>query len=122
METSSPDFPYLAPSEFRIFSLLSKRGPLTIRDIGTQLARLDPEFRQGASSIGTLLQRLIQKGYVEQRGEEATARRFGAIYPYDQALRRHIERFFHDLMLDGPDDLRTLIEMALERLAPSSKL
>ena len=118
---TSPDFPYLAPSEFRIYSLLSKRGPLTIRDIGTQLARLDPGFSQGPSTLGTLLQRLIQKGYVEQRGEEATARLFRSIYPYDLALRRHVERFFQDLTLDGADDFRLLIEMALARMAPSKK-
>lgn len=112
------DLPFLPPSEFRIFAVLCKRHPLTIREIGQELARRDPDFRQGYTTLATLLQRLVKKGYVVQESSGSAPYLFRPRVPFDAALRRHIERFLDDFVVSEPVELRAVLEMVMDRLAP----
>ena len=114
------DLPFLPPSEFRIFSVLCKRHPLTIREISLELSRRDPEIRQGYTTLATLLQRLIRKGYVVQDGAGPAPHLFRPSVPFDVALRRHIERFLDDFAVSEPVELRAVLEMVMDRLVPVS--
>ncbi len=111
-----PEIPLLAPSEFRIFFVLCKRNPLTLRQIGQELARRDPEFRQGHDTLAPFLQRLVKKGYVSQHAQEGLPPLFQPSIPFDFALRRQFERFLDDCFLTGPAELRALVDVALDRL------
>lgn len=112
------DLPFLPPSEFRIFSVLCKRHPLTIREIGQELARRDPDFQQGYTTLATLLQRLIRKGYVVQEDLGPAPHLFRPSVPFDVALRRHIQRFLDDFVSSEPVELRAVVEMVMDRLVP----
>ena len=116
--SSVPTFPDLSPSEFRIFAVLARRGPLSIRDIGQTLARQDPHFSQGYNSLGTLLQRMVKKGYVTQEDPSGTAGKlYRPLLPYDFVIRRQIENFLDTLFLTSQEDLRVVIEVVQARLA-----
>ena len=115
-DTMPAGLAFLSPAEFRIFSLLSRRGPFRIGEIKVHLGRLHPEFRQGYNTIGTLLKRLIQKGYVEQRDEGQTAHLFYSIVPYDRALSWHVERFLDSFLITSRADLRTMLDLVADRL------
>ncbi len=114
---TQPQRPYLAPSEFRIFFVLSLRNPLTIREIGHDLAHRYPDFRQGYSTLATILQRLISKGYVSQ-GEpgSTTAFLFHPTLPLDDVVRSHVEHFLDDHLLVEPAEIRTVVEVAAGKL------
>ncbi|HEX9944276.1 MAG TPA: BlaI/MecI/CopY family transcriptional regulator [Thermoanaerobaculia bacterium] len=109
--------PYLAPSEWQIFCLLSKRSPLTVRDLGAELRRRQSPRQH--TTILTFVQRLVRKGYVAQRpaGGATTANLYYAVVPFELALRLHVERFLAELVLDDPEDLRLLRRILDEHLA-----
>ena len=112
--------PYLSPAEFRIYSLLSKQGPLTIREIRMQLSRLDPALTQSYNTVGTLLERLMDKGYVEQHDQGGRAHVFRPTIPYDFALRLHVARFLDAFLISSSRaDLRALLEIVADRLIES---
>lgn len=114
--TLTSQLPYLSPAEFRIYSLLSRHGPLTIREIRIQLARLDPTSTQGYNTVGTLLHRLIEKGYAEQQAQGQVSHWFRPTIPYDFALRWHVDRFLDGFRISSRADLRVVLEIVIDRL------
>jgi len=108
---SSPtsELPFLSPAEWRIFALLSKRGPLTIRQLVAELAESDPATRS-YTTILTLAQRLVAKGYLSEgpkaapRGP-ASAITYSASVPHAEALRYHTERLLAQYASGDHDDL-----------------
>jgi predicted transcriptional regulator len=121
MPAPQPNLPYLAPSEWQIFYAVAKRGgEITLRELGMELTRLDPDFALAYSSLHTLVNRLIEKGYLDSRstGSGLTSTRlFWPIVPFDVTLRRHAERFLDQFVFDDPRDLKTVRKVLDERLA-----
>ena len=116
------DLPYLAPSEWQVFYVLSKRGPLTIQEIGRELVGMNPDFKAGYTTLLSYAQRLIRKGYVHQKrlAGPTTAHTYSAVVPFNFALRRQIERFFAEFIFDDPESLRTLRQLAEDHVAVSA--
>ncbi len=114
--TRTACLPRLSPAEFRIYSLLSKQGPLTIKEIRLHLARLDPALTQGYNTVGTLLQRLIEKGYAEQQAQGRVAHTFHPTIPYEFALRWHFHRFLDSFLICSRADLRIVLTIVTDRL------
>ena len=120
--SSVPEIPLLSPSEFRIFAVLSHQGPLTIRDLGQKLACQDPSFSQGYNALGTLLLRMVKKGYVTQEDRAGTAGKlYRSVIPYDFVVRRQVENFLDTLPLVSLEDLQILGEVVQTRLASVSE-
>jgi predicted transcriptional regulator len=111
-KTEAANLPLLAPSEWRIFLVLSLRSPLTIREIGIELSRRDPEFRQGHATLSTLLKRILTKGYVRQKVDDDVTMptQYWPTVPLDVALRPHVERF----LLDFTQQRREALEIVLD--------
>lgn len=115
------DPPFLSPAEWRVFSLLSKKGPLTVRQIVSELEST-PVAARSYTTILTLAQRLTDKGYLLQ-SEKAAARgpasaiTYSPSVPYADALRRHAERFLAQYALGAPDDLVLVREVIDQQLA-----
>lgn len=112
---------HLAPSEWQIFHAIAKHGDqITLRELGTRLANLDPGFSLAYSSLHTLVNRLIEKGYVESRstGSGVTnTRLYWPVVPYEAALERHVERFLDQFVFDDPRDLEAVRDAVDGRLA-----
>jgi len=119
--TGSFERPFLSPGEWRIFSLLARRGPLTVRQILEELAPEGSEALPSYTTIGTLAVRLVAKGYLSEGPKTASrgptsAVAFSSTVPYDEALRNHTQRFLAQYALGGADDLfriRQVIEQNL---------
>lgn len=121
--SSSPEqLPYLSPAEWQVFFVLSKKGPLTVRQLVA-----DFEENSGAgrcyTTIMTLAQRLAAKGYLTVSDKAApsgpaSAITFSAHLPYRDALRRHAERFLAQYTLGDSDDL-LLVSEVIGRLLTS---
>jgi len=117
------DLPYLAPSEWQVFYVLSKRGPLTIRDIGAELVRMKPDFEAGYTTILSYVQRLVRKGYVRQQRlpGSTTAHLYRTKVPFEFALSRQVERFLAEFIFDDAENLDTLRRIVEDHvLAPST--
>lgn len=110
--------PYLSPSEWRIFLVLSVRNPLTVKEIGLELSRRNPDFRQGISTLSTLLQRLIASGYVRKMmpPDTSTAIQYEPLVPLEPAFRRHAERFISDFTQLRRDQLESLLQAVTDHL------
>ena len=125
MHADASTLPYLSPSEWQIFYVLSRRGSeITLRALGSELAELDPDFDLSYSSLHTLVGRLIEKGYVDSRstGSGVTSTRlFWPLVAFDAALRRHTERFFSQFLFDDPRHLKTVRKLVDERLSALKK-
>lgn len=109
----------LSASEWRIFYLLSKRGPLRIKGLMAEMERLEPENRLAYTTVLTLAQRLVGKGYVAQ--QPATTDTTALVYipqvPYEAALRLHVERFLADTTFYDPADLQAVRAIIDQHLA-----
>lgn len=71
------ELPLLSPAEWQTFALLSKKGPLTVRQLVTELSTADGPVRSYATVL-TPAQRLSSKGYLYQMlkaAEHGPARR-----------------------------------------------
>jgi predicted transcriptional regulator len=116
-KTETANLPLLAPSEWRIFLVLSFRSPLTIKEIGIELSRRDPDFRQGHATLSTLLKRIIAKGYVRQKANEDVT--MPTLYwptaPLDLALRRHVERFLFDFTQQRREALEIVLDVVKQQ-------
>lgn len=116
----SSELPYLSPAEWRVFSLLSKKGPLTVRQLVAELETI-PEATRSYTTILTLAQRLTAKGYLAQSEKAASHGPASAItyspsVPYAEALRRHAERFLAQYVLGDSDDLLLVSEVIEQHL------
>lgn len=119
--TGSSERPFLSPGEWRIFSLVARHGPFTVREIREELAREGSEALPGYTTLATLATRLVAKGYLSEGPKAASrgptsASAFSATVPYDEALRLHTQRFLAQFALGGSDDLlriRQVIEQNL---------
>ena len=115
------NLPYLAPSEWQIFRALAKRGgEITLRELGTELARLHPDFALAYSSLHTLVNRLIEKGYLEScsTGSGVTnTRLYWPVVDFEAALERHVGRFLDQVVFDDPHDLATARKVLDARFA-----
>lgn len=114
------ELPFLSPAEWRIFALLSKKGPLTVRQLVAELAAVDFSSRS-YTTILTLAQRLVAKGYLSEGPKAAprgpsSAITYSAAVPYPEALRYHVERFLAQYTSD-PDDLLCLRQVVDQHLA-----
>jgi len=115
------DLPFLSPAEWRVFSLLSKNGPLTVRQIVAEL-ETGPDAARSYTTILTLAQRLTAKGYLSLSERAATHGPASAItyspsIPYADALRRHTERFLAQFAIYAPEDLVLVREVIDHQLA-----
>jgi predicted transcriptional regulator len=104
-----PEIPLLSPAEWRVFSIFSKKGPFTVRQLVAEL-ETTPEATSSYATILTLAQRLVAKGYLTQSEEASThgpdsAVTYSTSIPYAEALRRHAERFLAQYAFGDPDDL-----------------
>ncbi len=113
--------PFLSPAEWRVFSLLSKKGPLTVRQLVAEFEATSEEARS-YTTILTLAQRLAAKGYLAQSEKAAphgpaSAITYSPSVPYPDALRRHAERFLAQYALGYPDDLLLVSEVIDRNLA-----
>jgi|GraSoiStandDraft_8_1057269.scaffolds.fasta_scaffold35425_2 predicted transcriptional regulator len=119
MPRTAPRQELLSPSEWRGFWILSRRHPLTIAEIGRELARLEPgEPPLNDNTVRTFVKRLQGKGYL---AVDASAGRDLLAYrpsvPYETALRFHVSRFLDQFALGGRADLEILRAVLEERLA-----
>lgn len=108
--------PYLAPSEWRIFYVLSQgRSPMTIREIGVELIHLYPDQKQAYNTIATIITRMITKGYIREESGPS-ARSYQTTSPFDDALRQHFEHYLSEHLLDQPEEIGTLLEVLSRKL------
>ena len=113
--TLPSELPFLSPAEWRIFSLVSKKGPITVRQLVAEL-EASSEPSRSYTTILTLAQRLAAKEYLVP-SERATAHgpgsaiTYSASVPYVEALRRHAERFLSQYALGDPEDLSIITEV-----------
>jgi predicted transcriptional regulator len=109
----NPPRKLLSASEWRVFYLLSKKGPLKIRDLMDEMERQDPARLVAYTTVLTLAQRLVGKGYITQ--QPAASARGTLIYtaqvPYEVALRLHVEHFLAETTFYAPADLQAIREM-----------
>jgi len=120
----SSDPPFLSPAEWLVFSLLSKKGPLTVRQIVAELETA-AEAARSYTTILTLAHRLTAKGYLSQSDRAAahgpaSVITYSPSVPYADALRRHTERFLAQYALSNPDDL-FLVREVVDQLLPNTK-
>jgi predicted transcriptional regulator len=119
-EHSVSELPFLSPAEWQIYALLSKKGPLTVRQLVAELSATDAPIRS-YTTVFTLAQRLASKGYLYQMPKAAehgpgSAITFRPSFPYEEAFRRHAERFLAQYAFGDPADLhhlRQLIDLHL---------
>ncbi len=103
------ELPFLSPAEWRIFALLSKKGPLTVRQLVAELAEDDSASRS-YTTILTLAQRLVAKNYLSEgpkaaRRGPASAITYSTSVSHAEALRYHTERFLTQYTSGDHDDL-----------------
>jgi predicted transcriptional regulator len=110
------DLPYLSPSEWRIFLLLSSRSPLSVKESRSELSRSVPGFRQGISTLSTLLQRLLANGYICRRRNASGTIVYHPAVPLEPAFRRHADRFLSDFTQLRREPLETLRDRVSEHL------
>lgn len=113
-----PELPFLSSSEWRIFYLLSKKGPLSIKALVAELAHQRTGSSVAYTTILTHAQRLVGKGYLTQHptGGSSTANIYASRVPFDPTFRRHVERFLADFAFDNPDELESILQMINQRL------
>ena len=104
----------LAPSEWKVFWVLSQRNPLNVAEISRELSRHDPEFSLSENTIRTYVKRLEQKGYLS--GGAATDFTYRPSVPFEVALRFHVNRFLEQFALGGREDLEIVLEVVKKRL------
>jgi predicted transcriptional regulator len=117
----------LSPSEWKVFSVLTRRNPLTSTEVIQELSRLDTDFSLNPATVRTFLKRLQDKDYLtaepladqepQYRGRELQYR---PSVPFDLALRRHVHRFLDQFALGGQADLEIVRDVVAERLSESS--
>ena len=111
----------LSPSEWRVFWIVSRRHPLTIAEIGRELARHEPdEAPLNDNTVRTFVKRLQSKGYLTvetSSGRDLLSYRPSV--PYEIALRFHVNRFLDQFALSGRADLEALRALIEERLGTS---
>jgi predicted transcriptional regulator len=118
----SSERPFLSPGEWWIFSILARRGPLTVRKILGELAPAGTDDPPSYTTISTLTLRVAAKGYLSEgpkaapRGP-ASAVVFSACVPYEEALRLHTERFLAQYALGGPEDLLQIRQVIDQNLS-----
>jgi predicted transcriptional regulator len=113
--------PTLAPSEWRVFFLLSRRQPMTVAEIAQELARLDPELARSYNTVKTFAERLCRKGYLRREpqpvtsgaGREAFA--YSLAVPFEDALKLHVHRFLDQFALGGKADLDVIRRALVDR-------
>ncbi len=110
------DLPFLSPSEWRIFLVLSIRSPLSVKELLAELCRCDAGFRQGISTLSTLLQRLIANGYVERTMDRRTIV-YRPTVAMEPALRRHAERFLTSFTQGRREQLEILLDLITSHLS-----
>lgn len=113
------DLPYLSPTEWRVMSALWR-----LPEGGTveQISQLLGDEKLSKRDIGTLLNRIMQKGYAASRpsyppppvGRPPLF--YNAVVPYLPLLKREIERFIDSYILDNPAALEVVGEITLEHL------
>jgi uncharacterized protein (DUF433 family) len=116
----------LAPSEWRIFSLLTRRHPLAISEITQELNRgRDPQHALAESTVRTVVKRLKSKGYLTTTANDdpsSPALVYGPGVPLELALRLHVRNFLDHYALAGTPDLRLVRDVVEERLTASGPL
>lgn len=117
-KSESPAPRFLAPSEFRVFLILSRRHPLTVREISQELTLRHPDTHQAYTTLATLVHRLVKKGYVAQEG--SSPHQYRPTVDFDAALRAHVEHFLDELALGDPAELRVVLETVTGRLPSRS--
>jgi predicted transcriptional regulator len=106
----NPPGKLLPASEWRVFYLLSKNGPLRIKELIGEMERQEPGTAPAYTTVLTLAQRLVGKGYLTQH--QATAETTALLYtprvPFEAAFRLHVERFLADTTFYDPADLQAV--------------
>jgi predicted transcriptional regulator len=117
------ELPFLSSSEWRIFYLLSKKGPLSIKALVAELEDQRPGAPLAYTTILTHAQRLVGKGYLTQHpiGGSSTANVYALRVAFDATFSRHVERFLSDFTFDNPDELESIRQMIDQRLGRVSR-
>lgn len=113
----------LSAAEWRVFSVLSRQGPMRVKDILPELA--DSSGTPAYTTVLTLLQRMVVKGYV--KGESCRSRGrmdflgspatvYATCVSYEKALRLIVAHFLDSF---HPWDLDALKRIVDERLSQS---
>lgn len=112
------ELPYLSPSEWSIFLVLSCKHPLSVKEIGQELSRVDDDFQKSISTLTTLLQRLMARGYVRKVPPRASSTPilYEPIVPLEPAFRSHAERFISSFTQLRREQLGLLLEVVQDRL------
>lgn len=109
-----PELPRLSPSEWVVFSLISKTGPLRISDMLKRLPEFRPGFSTGYTTVLKFCQRLMDKGYLTGTPEgRSHVMTFSAAVDFQDALCRQFETFLSDHIFDADD--ATTDRLALAR-------
>ncbi len=111
--------PFLPPSEWRIYSLLARHGPLTVRQMLDALPQDGSKGHHQYMTVRTLALRLVEKGYLAEGPKGAAAGPssvvvFSPLVPYDEALDRHLDHFVAQYALGGKSDIQAF-RRAIER-------
>lgn len=124
LQPDSKELPYLSPSEWRIFLVLSMQSPLSVKQISEELSRRHPDFGQGISTLSTLLQRLMANRYVVRGRSDTGVIVYKPIVALEPALQRHAERFLDDFTQHRRPVLESLLRIVKEALAhvPSERV
>jgi predicted transcriptional regulator len=116
-----------APGEWQIFHLISRMGPATIRELASELYPDRREANRRYTTLLTLAQRLVAKGYLRvtppsgpTRGRTSAAR-YAAAIDYKEALAWQLDRFLSQYALQ-PDDLRYVRNAVTVRLAQADQI
>jgi len=118
-----PELPFLSPAEWSVFSLLSKKGPLTVRQLVSEL-EASSEAPRSYTTVLTLAQRVAAKGYLHQSEKAAphgpaSAITYSSCVSYADTLKRHAERFLDQYALGDPEDLLLVREIIDQHLGSS---
>lgn len=116
--SDSTTLPHLSPGEWRVFFALSMSSPLSVKQVGQDLARRDPTFRQGISTLTTELQRMVEKGYVRrlESADPSTPILYEPIVSMEHAFRQRANRLISELTMLRREQLELLHEIITQRL------
>jgi len=108
----------LAPSEWKIFALLTRHNPLSTSEITQELNRQnDPRHAVTDGTVRSLVKRILDKGYLTTiANDQRSAIVYSPSVPFETALRLHVNNFLDQYAPLGAPDLRLIRDLVDRRL------